>query len=104
MGKFKIPKALKTRLRQAADDHGYDSGTAMAERLVSRRLKGYDFPDATGKKQFKEQLRRVAEDEGYSSVEELIEHWLEDGLSAYEEAGQDPQKLEERLRGLGYIE
>jgi hypothetical protein len=104
MGKFKIPKALKPRLRRAAEEHGYDSGTAMAERLISRRLKGYDLPDIKGKKQFKDQLRRVAEDEGYASLEELIEHWLEEGLSAYEEAGDDPQELEERLRGLGYIE
>jgi hypothetical protein len=104
MGKIKIPKGLKPRLRKVAEEHGYDSASALADRLVSRRLKGYDMPDPEGKKQLREQLRRVTDDEGYSSVEELVEHWLEEGLSAYEEAEGDPSKVEERLRGLGYIE
>ena len=54
-------------------------------------------------KEMIERLRAVAEQHGYSSVEELAEHLLEKGLKAYEQPGGD-DKVEDRLRGLGYID
>jgi hypothetical protein len=45
----------------------------------------------------------MAQKAGYSSVDEFVTHVLERELSKIEGAGSDEQ-VEERLRGLGYIE
>lgn len=102
MSKVKVPKDLQGRLKDAAKAHDFDSGDAFAEHLVLRGLKNYELPDPDAK--LKKQMKWVVEEHGYSSVEELIEHLLLRGLKAYEAAETDPQKLEERLRGLGYID
>lgn len=42
---------------------------------------------------------------GYSSVEELVTHLLERALSQQDSQQQEDEKaVEERLRGLGYLE
>ena len=50
-----------------------------------------------------ERVRRIAEIAGYSSPDEFIVHIIEKELSRLETAETD-EKVEERLRGLGYIE
>ncbi len=50
-----------------------------------------------------DRLKAVADKAGYSSVEEFITNVLEKELAKLEDAENDEQ-LEERLRGLGYIE
>jgi hypothetical protein len=102
MAKFKIkpPKSLKGRLEDVAKKHGFASAAALTEHFLTRGLKVYggegDDIDA--------QIEHVVEDQGYSSADELVEHLLLRGLRAYEEGEGDPAKLEERLRGLGYID
>ena len=48
-------------------------------------------------------VKKIAEIAGYSSTEEFIIHIIEKELSQLEAADTD-EKIEERLRGLGYIE
>ena len=102
MAKFKIkpPKSLKGRLEDVAKKHNFASAAALTEHFITRGLKVYgaegDDIDA--------QIEQVVEDQGYSSPDELVEHLLLRGLRAYEEGEDDPAKLEERLRGLGYID
>ena len=50
-----------------------------------------------------ERVQKVAELAGYSSAEEFIIHMLEREVSTLEQVEAD-DKVEERLRGLGYIE
>jgi metal-responsive CopG/Arc/MetJ family transcriptional regulator len=50
-----------------------------------------------------ERVKAVADKAGYSSVEEFVVNMIEKELAKLEEAATDEQ-LEERLRGLGYIE
>ena len=50
-----------------------------------------------------DRVRKIAEIAGYSSTEEFIIHIIEKELSQLESAETD-EKIEERLRGLGYIE
>ena len=50
-----------------------------------------------------ERVVSCAEKAGYSSPEEFIVHVLEREVAALEEIKDDP-RVEERLRGLGYIE
>lgn len=50
-----------------------------------------------------ERIRKVAKDAGYTSPEDFIIHALEKELAMIESAGSD-QEVEERLRGLGYLE
>ena len=45
----------------------------------------------------------MAQRAGYSSPDEFIAHMLEREVATLEQAGSD-EKVEERLRGLGYIE
>ena len=53
-------------------------------------------------KELQEQLQVIAEARGYSSVEEYVTHVLETEVAREREATTDP-RVEERLRGLGYI-
>ncbi|RME39480.1 MAG: hypothetical protein D6788_05340 [Planctomycetota bacterium] len=48
-------------------------------------------------------IKKVADQAGYASPEEFIVHVLEKELSMIESAGSD-QEVEDRLRGLGYLE
>ncbi|MBU0639431.1 MAG: hypothetical protein KKB50_11250 [Planctomycetes bacterium] len=50
-----------------------------------------------------DRVAEVAKRAGYSSADEFITHMLEKEVAQLEEADTDEQ-LEERLRGLGYIE
>jgi metal-responsive CopG/Arc/MetJ family transcriptional regulator len=50
-----------------------------------------------------DRVKKIAEVAGYSSTDEFIIHVIEKELSRLESAETD-EKLEERLRGLGYIE
>lgn len=50
-----------------------------------------------------DRVKAVADKAGYSSVDEFVTNVLEKELSKLEDAATDEQ-LEERLRGLGYIE
>jgi len=50
-----------------------------------------------------DRAKAVADKAGYSSVDEFITNVLEKELAKLEDAETDEQ-LEERLRGLGYIE
>lgn len=102
-GKFKVkpPKDLKARLEAVAKNHDFSDADAVVDHFVSRGLKVYEAPDGKG---LKEQLDHVVEEQGYSSRDELIEHLLLRGLRAYEESAESPEALEQRLRGLGYID
>ena len=50
-----------------------------------------------------DRVKAVSDKAGYSSVDEFITSVLEKELAKLEDAENDEQ-LEERLRGLGYIE
>lgn len=50
-----------------------------------------------------DRLAQMAKRAGYSTTDEFIVHVLEREVSSLESAGTDEQ-VEERLRGLGYIE
>lgn len=100
--KIKIPKNLMPRLDGVAERHGFASGAAVADFFIDKGLAQYDFVDRSQK--VPAQLDEVMEERGYSSRDEVVEHLLLRGLRAYEENEHDPKKLEERLRGLGYIE
>ena len=98
--KIKAPKPLRSRLRQVARAHDFDSERAVIEHFIERGLQACGVADVGDRAAA---LDRVVEDKGYSSREELIEHLLLRGLRAYEEPG-DPDALRARLRGLGYID
>ena len=99
--KIKPPKALKGRLQDVAKKHGFGSDKELTDHFVVRGLKAYGAPEG---EVLAAQLEHVVDDQGYSSADELVEHLLLRGLRAYEESEDDPAKLEERLRGLGYID
>jgi hypothetical protein len=47
----------------------------------------------------------VAAEWGYSSMDEFVTHLLEKALKDFEaQKGENKDEVEERLRGLGYIE
>ena len=48
-------------------------------------------------------MKKIADIAGYSSTEEFVIHIIEKELGELESADSD-EKVEERLRGLGYIE
>lgn len=50
-----------------------------------------------------DRLKKVTEVAGYSSVEEFVTHMIEKELEKIE-VPDDDKAVEERLRGLGYIE
>lgn len=50
-----------------------------------------------------DRVKAVADKAGYSSVDEFITNVLEKELAKLEDA-ETGEQLEERLRGLGYIE
>jgi hypothetical protein len=50
-----------------------------------------------------DRVAAMAQRAGYSSPDEFIAHMLEREVATLEQAGSD-EKVEERLRGLGYIE
>jgi predicted CopG family antitoxin len=50
-----------------------------------------------------DRLARMAEGAGYSSTEEFITHLLEREVASLDESSSD-KEVEDRLRGLGYIE
>lgn len=50
-----------------------------------------------------DRLKNVTEIAGYSSVEEFVVHMIEKELEQIE-VPEDDKAVEERLRGLGYIE
>ena len=50
-----------------------------------------------------DRLKKVTEVAGYSSVEEFLTHMIEKELEKIE-VSDDDKAIEERLRGLGYIE
>jgi hypothetical protein len=50
-----------------------------------------------------DRLKKVTEVAGYSSVEEFVVHMIEKELEQIE-VPNDDKAVEERLRGLGYIE
>ncbi len=51
-----------------------------------------------------DRLKKVTEVAGYSSVEEFVTHMIEKELEKIEVPQDDDKAVEERLRGLGYIE
>lgn len=50
-----------------------------------------------------ERVEALSKKAGYSSVSEFITHLIERELAQFDDAETDEQ-IEERLRGLGYIE
>ena len=50
-----------------------------------------------------DRLKKVSEIAGYSSMEEFVTHMIEKELEKIE-VSDDDKAVEERLRGLGYIE
>ena len=51
-----------------------------------------------------DRLKTVTKIAGYSSVEEFVTHMIEKELEKIEAPEDDDKAVEERLRGLGYIE
>jgi metal-responsive CopG/Arc/MetJ family transcriptional regulator len=61
-------------------------------------------PKVKLEKELYEKLKKFAEVAGYSSLDEFVNHILERELQAMDTGGdQDPEKMREKLRGLGYI-
>ncbi|RMH39035.1 MAG: hypothetical protein D6689_17815 [Deltaproteobacteria bacterium] len=100
--KVKPPRALKKRLKAVAAKHDFDGVDAVVHHFIDRGLKQYERGEPPA--DLAARLDAVVDEQGYSSRDELIEHLLLRGLDAYEDAPDDPEKLRERLRGLGYIE
>lgn len=101
MSDIAIPTSQRARLEALFKRHGHATVQAFARHLVERAL-GFTSPPAPGP--LRQTLEQKVQDDGYSGVDELIEHLIERGLQAYEAPETDPRKLEERLRGLGYID
>jgi len=97
----KIPKHQEPRLAELAGEHGYRSARAFAEHLLAAGLRQLG-DDGDGP--LPRRLDAVVDARGYADRAELVEHLLERGIRAYGEPAPDREKLEERLRGLGYIE
>ena len=102
MSKIKVPKGQKDRLKRVATEHKQGSVDDFALHLVEVGLTHHGMDDKSMK--MKLRLQNVVDDMGYSSTDELVEHLIERGLRAYEDPADSREKLEERLRGLGYIE
>lgn len=51
-----------------------------------------------------DKLKKVSEVAGYTSVDEFVTHLIDKELAAIESGGGSDAEVEERLRGLGYIE
>ena len=51
-----------------------------------------------------DRLKKVTDIAGYSSVEEFVTHMIEKELEKIEVPDDDEKAVEERLKGLGYIE
>ncbi len=51
-----------------------------------------------------QRLKECAEIAGYSSVDEFVTHVLEKAVAETEQTQDDQGAVQERLRGLGYIE
>lgn len=105
IGGFKVkpPRHLKDRLAAVAEAHDFDSTQAVIDHFIDRGLRVYEG-DAPSDAKLKKRLGQVVDDQGYSSIDELVEHLLLRGLRAYEEVADDPEALQARLRGLGYID
>ena len=61
------------------------------------------MPKIKIEKNLHDRLKKVTERVGYSGVEEFVTHIIEKELEKIEVPENDPA-VEERLRGLGYIE
>ena len=56
-------------------------------------------------KDLHQRAERCAQDKGYSSVQEFVTHLLERALMDHQEQEQkDQEAVEQRLRGMGYLE
>lgn len=98
---IKPPRALNARLKVVGQQHKLGSVDEVVHHFISRGLLQYGVPtDAPPEGA----LDKVVDEQGYATRDELIEHLLLRGLDAYEAPADAPEKLEERLRGLGYIE
>ncbi len=51
-----------------------------------------------------DRIKKVTEVAGYSSIEEFVTHMIEKELEKIEAPDDNDKAVEERLRGLGYIE
>ena len=102
MSKVKVPRSQRDRVRRIAAEYDQGSMDVFAMHLVEVGLKHHGMDDPSTK--LKARLQNVVDELGYSSREELVEHLIERGLRAYEDPAESREKLEERLRGLGYIE
>lgn len=100
--KIKIPTHMKDRLGSLAKEHGHKGADEFAMHLIDKGLVQLGDPDPQAK--LKDRLEAVVELKGYADREELVEHLLDRGLRAYSEPAESREKLEARLRGLGYIE
>ncbi|MFN3201913.1 MAG: hypothetical protein ACE366_26140 [Bradymonadia bacterium] len=100
--KVKIPSHLKDRLATVARDHQFKGADDFAMHLIDKGLVQLGDPDPQAK--LKDRLEAVVDLKGYADREELVEHLLDRGLRAYSEPAESREKLEARLRGLGYIE
>ena len=98
--KVKIPGFLKARLKAVVAQHDFASIDALAVHFVDKGLTVYGIAGG----ELGERIDSAVDAQGYASSAELIEHLLVRGLRAYEEVNDDPERLAERLRGLGYIE
>jgi hypothetical protein len=97
---IKIPRDLKSRLKDVVAKHDLGSPQQAANHFVAKGLDQYGTPPG----ELAMRLAHAVESQGYASEDELIEHLLLRGLRAYEEPASSPEQLAARLRGLGYIE
>lgn len=100
--KIKIPAHQKERLGALAGEHGFKGADDFALHMIDKGLIQLGDPNPEAK--LKDRLEAVVELKGYADREELIEHLIDRGLRAYSEPAESREKLEARLRGLGYIE
>ena len=61
-------------------------------------------PKIKVEKDLYDKLSKVAEAGGYSSVDEFVQHILDREMQKIDPGtNEDPEKMREKLRGLGYI-
>ena len=101
MSKIKIPRHLKSKLKDIGKKNGFSGAKDFAKHLVEKGVHRYDVQEGA---KLEDQIEAIADEKGYSSSDEVVEHLLEIGLAAYDDTELSREELEKRLRGLGYIE
>ena len=80
MSKIKIPRHLKSKLKDIGKKNGFSGAKDIARHLVDKGLHRYDVQEGA---KLEDQIEAIADEKGYSSADEVVEHLLEIGLAAW---------------------